>query len=294
MNLTATINQIKDFFRKMTRLTWFLKLVVTAVVGACVLTGCFDSRRIVIMQNAGPEELYQEGTQEMAESNFAAATTYFEVLEARFPFSNFSRQAQLDLIYGYFRANNMELAIDAANEFETENPAHPRVDYSIYMKGLVYFDKAPTYLERLFRIDLSDRPPSDTLQAFNTFQELLQRFPESPYAPDSRERMIFLRNRLAAYENYVADYYIERGAYIAAINRAKYAVENYPGAPAIEASLITLSRAYSMIGMPDLASDAQRVLAINFDIEPPPQPESQGEIIELEPPQSQNTGGSAN
>ena len=123
----------------------------------------------------------------------------------------------------------MEQAIDAADEFEAENPTHPRVDYCLYMKGLVYFDREPDFLERFFRVNMSERPPSDTLEAFNTFQELLQRFPESPYVPDSRERMIFLRNRLAAYENYVADYYIERGAYIAAINRAKFAVEHYPG-----------------------------------------------------------------
>ncbi len=292
--MTATINQIRDLFTKMTPLTSFLKLIVVTVLSAFVLAGCIGDRRLQLMLDAGPEQLYQEGVQEMAESNFGAATTYFEVLEARFPFSNFSRQAQLDMIYAYFRANQAEQAIDAANEFETENPSHPRVDYSLYMKGLVYFDKAPDFLERIFRINISDRPPLDTLQAFNTFQELLQRFPESPYASDSRERMIFLRNRLAAYENYVANYYIERGAYIAAINRAKYAVENYPGAPAIERSLITLSQAYAMIGMPDLASDSQRVLAINFDIEPPPQPENQVEITEFEPPQSQNTGGPAN
>ena len=268
----------------MTRLTRFFHLAVMTTISTLVLTGCSGDRRLEIMQNAGPEELYQEGAREMAESNFGAALTYFEVLEARFPFSNYSRQAQLDMIYGYFSGGQTEQAIDAADEFETENPSHPRVDYSLYMKGLVYFDKEPNFLERFFRINMSERPPKDTLQAFNTFQDLLQRFPESPYAPDSRERMIFLRNRLAAYENYVADYYIERGAYIAAINRAKYAVEHYPGAPAIEESLITLSQAYSMIGMPDLASDAQRVLEINFDIEPAPQPDNQVEIIELEPP----------
>ncbi len=270
------------FFKKMNRVFSCLDSLVILIAGSLVLAGCVGDRRLQIMQDAGPAEIYQAGTEAVAENNFTTALTYFEVLEARFPFSNYARQAQLDMIYAYFRGNRMEQAIDAADEFEAENPTHPRVDYCLYMKGLVYFDREPDFLERFFRVNMSERPPSDTLEAFNTFQELLQRFPESPYVPDSRERMIFLRNRLAAYENYVADYYIERGAYIAAINRAKFALEHYPGAPAIEESLVTLSRAYAMIGMPDLASDAQRVLEVNFGIETPPQPASQVEILELE------------
>ena len=132
--------------------------------------------------------------------------------------------------------------IDAANEFEQENPTHARVDYCLYMKGLIYFDGAPNFLERMFRVDMSERPPRDTLLAFATLDELIRRFPESEYIPDARQRMVFLRNRLAEYENHVASYYIDRGAYVAAVNRAKYAVEHYPGAPALEDSLTLMAR----------------------------------------------------
>ena len=104
------------------------------------------------------------------------------------------------------------------------------------MKGLICFDQAPNILERLFKVDLSLRPPKDTMKSFSTFQDLVRRFPNSEYVPDARQRMVFLRNRLAKYENYVAEYYIRRGAYVAAINRAKYALEHYPGAPELEKS----------------------------------------------------------
>ena len=132
------------------------------------------------------------------------------------------------------------------------------------MRGLVYFDQAPNILERMFKVDLSVRPPKDTLKSFSTFQELIRRFPESEYVPDARQRMVFLRNRLTQYENHVAEYYIERGAYVAAVNRAKYALEHYPGAPELEKTLAIMIDAYEQLGMQDLAADARRVLTETF------------------------------
>jgi len=111
---------------------------------------------------------------------------------------------------------------------------------------------------------MTARPPKDSMLAFSTFQELIRRFPDSEYAPDARERMLFLRNRLAAYENHVANYYMEREAYVAAANRAKYALEHYPGAPALEDSLRIMIEAYTRMGMTDLAADAARVHGTSF------------------------------
>jgi outer membrane protein assembly factor BamD len=128
----------------------------------------------------------------------------------------------------------------------------------------VYFDQAPNIIEKLFRVDLSLRPPKDTLKSFSTFQELIRRFPDSEYVPDAHQRMVFLRNRLAEYENHVADYYLRRGAPVAAINRAKYALEHYPEAPELEQTLQTLVVAYDALGMTDLAADARRVLSQTF------------------------------
>lgn len=216
------------------------------------------------VQDFGAEGFYERGREAMESGNYAGAVAYFRQLEARYPFSNVTRQAQLDLIYAYYRSQQPEAAIDAAEEFERENPTHPRVDYALYMKGLIYFDQAPNIVEKLFRVDMSLRPPKDTLNAFSTFQELLRRFPDSRYVEDARQRMVFLRNRLATFQNHVARYYIRRGAYVAAANRAKYAVEQYPGAPQLEESLQLMAEAYRQLGMDDLAVDAERVLRENF------------------------------
>jgi outer membrane protein assembly factor BamD len=231
-------------------------------LAAVALCGC--GRRDNVVQDQGPELLYQRGYDAMEGSNFAGAIQYFNALEARYPFSPETRQAQLDLIYLYYRALQPEAAIAAAEEFERENPTHERLDYCLYMRGLVYFDQAPNIIEKLLRVDLSLRPPKDTMRSFSAFQELIRRFPNSEYLPDARQRMVYLRNRLAEYENHVADYYVRRGAYVAAINRAKYALEHYPEAPQLEKTLQLLVVAYEQLGMNDLAADSRRVLRETF------------------------------
>jgi outer membrane protein assembly factor BamD len=228
---------------------------------AVALCGC---GRDNVVQDQGPELLYERGYNAMEGSNFAGAIQYFNALEARYPFSPETRQAQLDLIYLYYRSLQPEAAIDAAEQFERENPTHERLDYCLYMRGLVYFDQAPNIIEKLLRVDLSLRPPKDTLRSFSAFQELIRRFPNSEYVPDARQRMVYLRNRLADYENHVADYYVRRGAYVAAINRAKYALEHYPEAPQLEKTLQILVVAYEQLGMSDLAADSRRVLRETF------------------------------
>ena len=264
----------------------FLKLILLTASVATVVAGCVSERgsllRSMVEGVTSPEEVYGAASTALAEGRYDTAIGYYQALETRYPFANVTRQAQLDRAFAYFKARQPESAIDAAEEFEAENPTHPRVDYCVYLKGLIYFDQAPTFLERVFNADLSVRPPRDTLLAYTTFQELLQRFPESEYVSDARQRMIFLRNRLAAYENHVANYYIERGAYVAAINRAKFSLEHYPGAPAIQESLIILEEAYSLLGMPDLSADAQRVIEANLGLDLRPQPDTQVEILELE------------
>ena len=266
------------------------KILLFAAAAAMLASGC-GNRRDRLVDSAGPEELYDRGSASMRSGNYPTALAYFQQLEARYPFSNVTRQAQLDMIYVYYRARQPESAIDAANEFEQENPTHPRVDYCLYMKGLIYFDAAPNFIERMFRVDMSERPPRDTLLAFATLDELIRRFPESEYIPDARQRMIFLRNRLAEYENHVASYYIDRGAYVAAVNRAKYAIEHYPGAPAMENSLTLLARAYSLLGLSDLAADAQRVFDTNFEAPAPPATPGQVEVLEVEPAESGEPAG---
>lgn len=213
---------------------------------------------------SGSEELFERGTKSMQSNNFRNAIGYYEALEARYPFSNQARQAQLNLIYCYLRNGDSEAAIDAATQFERENPTHPRVDYALYMRGLANFSAQHKGYHRLFRINLAKRPPVQARESFSAFARLLQRYPDSRYANDARQRMIFLRNRLAEHENFVADYYFERGAYVAALNRARFTMETYDGAPAVADSLYIMVGAYEKLGMQDLAAATRRVLTENY------------------------------
>jgi len=233
-----------------------------AVLAAVALTGC--GRRDNLVRDAGPAKLYDTGKKAMDASDYGSAVKIYQALQSRYPFAPETRQAQLDLIYLYYKSGQPEQAIDAAEAFERENPTHPRVAYSMYMRGRIYFDQEANFLEKFFRVDMSKRPPKQTMKSFSTFQELIRRFPDSEYAPDARQRMVFLRNRLTRYENYVAQYYVNRGAYVAAINRAKYALEHYPGAPELEQSMALMITAYEKLGMQDLAIDAKRVYAATW------------------------------
>ena len=243
----------------MTRKTLTTLILLAA---ALTLTACGGNRTRQPVTDA--DKIYELAQTATKNNNFREAISYYEQLEARYPFSNAAKQGQLDLMFAYYKNREPEAAIDQADQFIRENPAHPRVDYAYYIKGLVQFERNPNFLERWFKADLSQRPPLDARKSFQSFQAILERFPNSEYAGDSRQRMIFLRNRLASYEVYVAEYYLKRGAYVGAINRAKYALENYDGAPQLKRALQIMSTSYRALGLQDLAADSERVIAENY------------------------------
>lgn len=230
------------------------------LTGVVLLAGCSSTPN----RYTTPEPLYDVAKKNLDNGDYSVAIKNYELLEARFPFSNVARQGHLDLMYAYYKNNESESAIDQAEQFIRENPTHPRVDYAYYIKGLANFERDRNFLERWFRVDLSKRPPSNARSSFQAFQALVQRFPDSQYAEDSRQRMISLRNRLADYEIHVARYYMKRGAYVGALNRSKYLLENYDGAPAVKEALSIMEEAYNKLGMTDLAANTQKVLAANF------------------------------
>jgi len=210
------------------------------------------------------EEYYQKANKYLNNGDYQSSIGYYETLEARFPFSRQAKQGQIDLIYAYFLNREPESVIDASRQFERENPTHPRVDYAIYMRGRALFSGQKNFFHRWMRVDLSKRPPKDARDSYAAFSELIRRFPNSPYAKDARQRMIFLRNRLAEHENHIARYYYDRGAYAAAISRASYAVTVYDGTPTTVNSLQIMSNSYRKLGMDDLADDAELVIAASF------------------------------
>jgi outer membrane protein assembly factor BamD len=247
---------------KQQRRTLGIRASSLAAVAATLLGACANRDAAVLA--IGDQQLYEEGAEHLRNGNFAGAILSFQNLTVQYQFSPWTRQAQLDLIYAFYRSGQPESALDVAETFIRENPRLPEVAYALYMIGVIRFDSDPNFLERMFRVDVTERPPRDSQLSFDAFEELIRRFPESAYVEDARQRMIFLRNRLATYENHIARYYLDRGAYVAAINRAKYAVEHYPGAPQLEESLALMVEAYDALGATDLARDTERVLQENF------------------------------
>lgn len=211
------------------------------------------------------ERFYTEGKTALKQGNHETAIKHFETLEARYPYGPYAEQAQLEVAYAYYKDAEAASAIAAADRFIRQHPTHAHVDYAYYLKGLANFDDQPNILERFFTDrGLSDRDPRGMREAYDAFRELVERFPRSRYAQDSRNRMAHLVNFLAQSEINVARFYYERGAYVAAVNRAKYVIERYPRTPSIEDALGLQAMAYKKMGMESLVTDTVRVLEQNF------------------------------
>jgi len=242
--------------RNLLRLATILTLVAVAA-------GCAGNDE----QEAPVDNLtdaYQEAKKAIESQNYRRGIQIFEAIQARYPFSDLSRQIQLELMYGYYKSGQKEQAIETADTFMRENPIHARVDYALYIKALSYFEGEAGFLERRFKKDITERPPKEVEQSYSSLRRLVDRYPASEYSADAEQRMVHLKNRLAIYENHVADYYLRRGAYIAALNRAKNALEEYNGSVANAESLRIMAAAYDKLGMDDLAADARRVRELNF------------------------------
>lgn len=254
-------------------------------LAALLVAGC-KNRGDEIVAKGTPEQIYQDARRDLKNSNYASAIRQLELLESHFPFSDPAKQGQIDLMYAYYKNHEAESAIDQADQFIRENPTHPRVDYAHYIKGLVYFESGASALERALGADMAKRPPQEARKSFQAFQTLLQQYPASPYAADARQRMIYLRNRLARHETKVGLYYLRRGAWLAAANRGKYILQQYPQSEHEGDALALMAEAYTRLGQQDLASDARRVLEQNYPQHPylsGDWPEEKGVLRKLNP-----------
>jgi outer membrane protein assembly factor BamD len=214
------------------------------------------------------QRLYDEAREAMASREWPKAIRYFERLEARYPYGRYAQQAQLEVAYAQFKDGERAAAIAAADRFIKLYPNHSNVDYAYYLKGLINFNEQTGLLALLNNTDMSDRDPKSTREAFDAFREVVTRFPDSRYAEDAAARMRFLVNALAAHEVHVARFYMKRGAYVAAANRAQYAIKQYPQAPALEEAVFILVKAYDALGMTELRDAADRVMQTNFPDSP--------------------------
>jgi outer membrane protein assembly factor BamD len=216
----------------------------------------------------GERALYNAAQRNIESSNFDLAIKNLQLLEARYPFGPYAEQAQLELIYAHYRNFDHPEAVAAAERFIRLHPQHPNVDYAYYMKGLSSFTEGQGVLERFLPTDQTQRDPGPARQSFADFSQLLSRFPNSEYAADARSRMVYLRNLLARYEINVANYYFKRRAYVAALNRGRFVVENFQETPAVPDGLAVMAQAYLILGMDDLAQNAIAALRTNYPQHP--------------------------
>jgi len=207
---------------------------------------------------------YTSSQQSLRAGNYDGAIQKLQLLESRFPFGRYAEQAQLEIVYAYYKSSQPEAARSAADRFIRLHPGHPNVDYAYYLKGMVSFEQDKNFLSNLIPMDPSTRDPGAARESFNDFAQLIRRFPNSEYAPDAQKRMKYLRNLLAMSEIHVGRYYIQRGAYVAAANRGRYVFENFQGSIAVPDALAIMVEAYQLLDMEELATQTLNVLVSNY------------------------------
>jgi outer membrane protein assembly factor BamD len=241
--------------------------IIILLLGLCLLPSCSyfgGDKKEDETENWSADRLYNEAKGALDAGDWSKAISMYERLESRFPFGVYGQQSVLDLAYAYYKSDQPEAAVSAANRFIKLYPQNDHVDYAYYLKGLANFNKGKGLIDRIARIDTSQRDPGAAMLAFQDFSELVERYPDSQYAPDSRKRMVYLRNILAEHEVHVAHYYMRRSAYLAAANRARLVVEQYQRTPSVPDALSIMAKAYKILGMDDLSRDSLRVLELNY------------------------------
>lgn len=234
------------------------------LIAILALTAACSSNKPEVDENLSETALYQQAQDDLNNSSYTNAVAKLKALESRYPFGRYAEQAQLELIYAYYKNMEPEATKSAAERFIRLHPQHPSVDYAYYLKGLAAFDQDRGLLARFLPLDMTKRDPGAARDSFNEFAQLTSRYPNSRYAPDAKARMVYLRNLLAAYEIHVAHYYLTRQAYVAAANRGRYVVENFQETPAVGDGLAVMTEAYQRLEMDDLAATSLETLKLNY------------------------------
>ena len=229
-----------------------------------LLLACGPQKEVDVTAGWSAEKLYRSAKSEMAKKNYSTAIERYEILESRYPFGKYATQAQLDVGYAYYKFDEVDAAIAALDRFIKLNPRNEAVDYAYYLKGLANFGRGNSILDNIYNRDKADYDKSILLTSYNDFQILLRRFPRSKYAVDSRQHLIYLRDKLASADLKIARFYASRDAWVAASNRAKFILLSYPGTDAVKSALEIQLAAYQHLGLDRLAADTQRIIDLNY------------------------------
>ncbi|MGB6007291.1 MAG: outer membrane protein assembly factor BamD [Castellaniella sp.] len=238
-----------------------------ALAGLCLafVAGCSStSGKVDPTAGWSAERLYSQARSDMGSGNWSDARKNLEALEARYPFGIYAQQSLIDQAYINWKDEEPEQAKAAIDRFLQQYPNHPGTDYMLYLKGMITFTPPSAILSNITRQDPSERDPKGLRESYEAFNELIKRYPDSRYAPDARKRVAWLVNTIAENEVHIAQYYYERGAYVAAVNRAQTVVTDFQGVPIVEKALYLMMLSYQKLDMPNLADDAKRVLDKNF------------------------------
>lgn len=244
-------------------------------LSACAIFG--DPTELDDTKGWQAERIYQAGEEKMQDKDYDKAIGYFQKLESRFPHGVYATQAQLEIAYAYFKKDDPVSCVAAADRFIKLHPNHPNVDYAYYLKGLASFNERGI-IEKATAQQISDRDPKSLKLSFAALKELTDRYPKSRYYKDSVQRMAYLVNTLSQHEMHVARYYMQRQAYLAALNRAKYVLEYYPNSVSVEEALVISVSAYDYMDLQDLKEDTLRILKTNY----PQNPMVNGKVSEDE------------
>lgn len=250
-----------------------MKRSVTAVLVAALgmmLASCgWLDRKLDERRDWQAADWYRAAKEELDNGNWLGAVKLYEQLESKFPYGRYAQQAQLDSAYAYYKEGETAQSIAALDRFIKAYPNHQNLDYALYLKALANFKEDLGPLAGfLGRQDLADRDPKAARESFEMFKELVNRFPDSRYAEDSRARMDLLVDALARHELHVARYYLRRGAWLSAVNRAQDILVRFPGSPLRREALEILVEGYDRMGLPELRDDAKKVLARNYPADP--------------------------
>ena len=265
MAFNMTRNETASAFFGQTLQQTSATLIVCLSLSACSWMPFFGGKEQQDIEEIETTEqkVYARAQRSLRSSNHRSAIDQLELLEARFPFGQFAEQAQLELIYARYMTYDLEGARSGADRFIRLHPGHDSVDYAYYLKGLSAYRVSNNLLDSILSQDPARRDMAPLREAYADFAVLLNRFPDSQYAPDAQQRMVHLRNVLARSELAVADFYMRRGGYIAASNRARFVLENYPDTDSRDDALATLVECNWKLDLKDEANRALRVLALN-------------------------------
>lgn len=247
------------------RLLW---QVIVLPFMALVLVACGATKPFDETEGWSPARIYEEAKDEIDNANFERGIELLEKLESRYPYGRYAQQAQIDVAYAYYKSGDNIQALAATDRFIRLYPNHSSLDYVYYLRGLISFNEDKGLFSLFSGQDMSERDPKGTKAAFDAFKEVVTRFPDSKYYPDSKERLQYLVNALAQNELHVARYYYRRGAYLAAANRAQEVIKRFEQTPSIEEALFIAMRSYEKLDMSVLASDTARVAKVNFPDSP--------------------------